>query len=182
VASPRTIGEEPGDWILAIDCDEVFHGQARLPVLLDQAAYDVLAVTLFNMWERDPGAGRRALAPFVPLSALSVLSRRRVRRSEAGVWLSPKLRPSRDRGGEVAFRHRPCSSNTFGYASMGDKLSKHRRYMEIDGAGIIRSRKLRSILDPNPTLADWNGATFDSNRYENATASDSALPRTSLTP
>jgi glycosyltransferase involved in cell wall biosynthesis len=150
-----------GDWVLAIDCDEVFHGQARLPALLDRADLDVLAVTLFNMWNETQV---RVDGHWHPSFLYRLF-----RFYPGGEFADQKLAC----GSAPSYVHQAIDAGRslsdtglviqhFGYASPGDKLSKYRRYIELDGGRYHPLAQLRSILDPTPTLVDWNGATLDS--------------------
>lgn len=148
---------EPGDWILAIDTDEMFYYPSRgyLDKMLEQNRYDVLGVTFYHMWNETQFRMDKAWRPNV--------SSRLFRYKEGGVFKKSRLAC----GSEPTFvveaiqRRKFCSRTSLamkhlGYMRDEDKQAKHERYMRLDKGEFHNLTHIESIIDPEPTLVEWN--------------------------
>lgn len=145
---------KPGDWILAIDCDEILYGTEQLKGGLEQTAYDVLGITFYHMWNDTQYRTDKLWAP--------VTSSRLFRFFEGGEFRNRKLACGSEPTyvQELIRRGRflpntPLRMKHLGYVRDEDKIAKYQRYMELDGGAYHNRAHLESILDPNPTLVDW---------------------------
>lgn len=145
---------EPGDWILAIDADEMFYPTQKLPLLLEQQAYDVLGITFYHMWNETQYRADKAWKP--PISS------RLFRFFPGGNFMDRRLAC----GAEPTYvidlirRGRFIPNTGFamkhlGYARDEDKIAKHKRYMELDKGEFHSITHLNSIRDDRPQLLDW---------------------------
>jgi glycosyltransferase involved in cell wall biosynthesis len=145
---------KPGDWILAIDCDEIFYGAHKLREGMQQANYDVLGVTFYHMWNETQYRTDKLWAP--------VTSSRLFRFFEGGEFRNRKLACGSEptyvqeliRRGKF-LPNTPFRMKHLGYIRDEDKIAKYQRYMELDGGAYHNRAHLESILDPSPTLVDW---------------------------
>lgn len=145
-----------GDWIIAIDCDEMLHHVSDLDIksVLSKSEYDVVNVRFYHMWSEthyrvdklwtpnnssrifryQPNAGflNKALACGSEPTYVSELIRRR------NYWLNSGL----------IMKH-------LGYTHDTDKQSKYERYSTIDRGEYHNLDHINSIIDPNPVLIQW---------------------------
>lgn len=143
----------PGDWILAIDADERFFGP-HVREAMEQKRYDVLGITFYHMWNPDEYRIDKAWKPN--------LSSRLFRFYENGEFLQRKLAcGSEPTYVQELIRQGKFNTNSglrmqhLGYIRDEDKISKHKRYMELDGGDFHARAHIESILDPRPTLRKW---------------------------
>lgn len=144
-----------GDWILAIDADEMFYDtQSCLNALLDQSQFDVLGVTFCHMWNQTHYRVDKAWRPNV--------GSRLFRYHKGGEFANRKLAC----GSEPTYvqdmiARRRVLWNTglvmkhLGYQRDEDKDSKYQRYVNLDGGDFHSRAHIESIVDPFPTLAEW---------------------------
>lgn len=145
---------EPGDWILAIDCDEMLYGVEYLPKLFDQSSYDVLGIEFFHMWNDTHYRVDKAWKP--------TMSSRLFRFYQGGEFLNRKLACGSEPGyvqelirqGKALWKT-GLRMQHLGYVRDEDKLAKHKRYMELDAGDFHSRAHLESILDTSPTLVPW---------------------------
>lgn len=143
----------PGDWILAIDCDERFYGP-HVRGLMDQSRYDVLGVRFYHMWNDTHYRVDKAWKPDI--------SPRLFRFYENGEFAQRKMAcGSSPTYVQELIRQRKFNVDTnlkmqhLGYIRDEDKIAKHQRYMELDGGAFHARSHIESILDPNPILKKW---------------------------
>lgn len=149
---------KPGDWILAIDCDEKLWSTQKdfdMRVLLNQNRFDVINIKFFHMWNETQYRVDKLWAPNN--------SSRLFRFYEGGFFKDRKLACGSEptyvdsliRGG----RYLSDSSlimQHLGYVDDSDKVAKYQRYMELDGGDFHQRSHIESIIDENPVLLDWN--------------------------
>jgi glycosyltransferase involved in cell wall biosynthesis len=144
---------KPGDWILAIDADEMLYAP-NLRQWMDQNSYDVLGIEFYHMWNETQYRVDKLWAP--------VTSSRLFRYYPGGEFAQRQLAC----GSEPTYvqtliqQHRTYWQTGFrmkhlGYARDMDKVAKYQRYMELDGGVFHNRNHLESILDSHPTLIDW---------------------------
>lgn len=145
---------KPGDWILAIDCDEKFYGSESLPKYLDQKQYDVLGVTFYHMWNPTHFRTDKAWTPNVSSRLFRFLpggefAKRKMACGSEPTYVQELIRQRR------ANWSTPFRMQHLGYIRDEDKIAKHARYMELDGGSFHARKHIESILDPQPTLKRW---------------------------
>lgn len=146
---------KPGDWILALDCDEILYfKEGELKQGLEQTMFDVLGVTFYHMWNETQYRVDKLWSP--------VTSSRLFRFFEGGEFANRKLACGSEPTyvQELIRRGRflpktPYRMKHLGYVKDEDKIAKYERYMELDGGAYHNRAHLESILDQNPTLVDW---------------------------
>lgn len=148
-----------GDWILAIDCDEMLwatHPQLSMNKLMAQDRYDVLNITFCHMWSETQYRVDKLWAPHG--------SSRMFRYFLGGKFADRKLAC----GSEPSYVQELIRKGRYmqdtglvmqhlGYVRDEDKKSKYERYMTLDGGDFHAKAHIESIMDPDPTLIDWEG-------------------------
>lgn len=146
---------EPGDWILAIDADEMFYPPSDEYVRwLMKGRYTVLGVTFYHMWNETEYRVDKLWKP--------VTSSRLFRFQPGGVFKQSKLacgsEPTYVQDEIKAGRFQPnarLAMKHLGYQRDEDKIAKHDRYLHLDGGSFHNLDHIRSIVDVNPTLETW---------------------------
>jgi glycosyltransferase involved in cell wall biosynthesis len=152
-----SIHASPGDWILAIDCDEKLWCTRRdlnLAKLMNQQDYDVLNIQFYHMWDETHFRADKAWAPGN--------SSRMFRFFYGGTFKDRKLAcGSEPSYVQTLIKRRRYMADSglimqhLGYMRDDDKKIKFDRYMELDGGDFHSRAHIESILDPNPTLIPW---------------------------
>jgi glycosyltransferase involved in cell wall biosynthesis len=142
-----------GDWVLAIDADEMLYGTEALPALLRSPA-DVLGITFFHMWNETHYRVDKAWKP--------TISSRLFRYREGGAFTSRRLacgsEPDYVKRAVTSGRahmHTPLSMKHLGYMDDADKNSKYIRYSVIDRGEFHSMKHIDSIIDDDPVLVKW---------------------------
>jgi glycosyltransferase involved in cell wall biosynthesis len=143
-----------GDWILAIDCDEMLYGQAALPSLLNQSRFDVLGITFYHMWNDTQFRVDKLWAPVTSSRLFRFYTGGEFRKSKLACGSEPEYVQELMRRGRF-MPNTPLRMKHLGYVFDDDKVVKHNRYMELDGGSFHNLAHLESILDSHPTLVDW---------------------------
>lgn len=148
---------KPGDWILAIDCDEKLFcpDDAELKDVLIQSPYDVVNVRFYHMWNETQYRVDKLWKP--------ENSSRIFRYFENGVFLNRELACGSEPTyvGEMVRTHKNYWINSgikmqhLGYVKDVDKYLKHDRYSSIDGGKFHNENHINSIIDENPVLINW---------------------------
>jgi glycosyltransferase involved in cell wall biosynthesis len=144
----------PGDWILAIDADEMFYPGDSLDLMLGQDRYDVLSVRFYHMWDEKHYRFDKAWKP--------TRSSRLFRFQEGGRFRDRALAC----GSEPTyvmnliqkrrfFTHTGFRMKHLGYVKDIDKISKYDRYMTLDGGDYHSLNHIKSIVDLSPKLKEW---------------------------
>lgn len=146
----------PGDWILAIDADEMLYGTHILSMMLDQNRYDVIGIEFYHMWD--------ALHYRVDKAWKPTIGSRLFRFVEGGEFLDRKLACGSEPTyvQEMIQRGRMMWDSGLrmkhlGYVMDEDKMMKYRRYMNLDGGDFHSRSHIESIIDPQPALLLWTG-------------------------
>lgn len=148
-----------GDWIIAIDCDEMLYRKDDLTSLnikdvLNKSEFDVVNVKFYHMWNESQYRQDKLWAPNN--------SSRIFRFKENGGFLNRKLAC----GSEPSYvmdwiRQRNYWLNSglimkhLGYQKDEDKTSKYERYSTLDKGEFHNIKHIESIIDKNPTLISW---------------------------
>jgi len=145
-----------GDWIVAIDCDEMLHHTHNLSIrnVLAQSPNDVVNVRFYHMWNDSQYRVDKLWAPNN--------SSRIFRFAANGGFADKQLACGSEPTYVVDWiRQRNWWLNSgfmmqhLGYISDLDKQDKYSRYSEIDGGKFHNINHINSILDKNPVLIDW---------------------------
>ncbi len=150
---------KPGDWIIAIDCDEMLYRLDDLYSLdirsvLDSSEKDVVNVRFYHMWNKSQYRVDKLWAPnnssriFRFISDGHFADRALACGSEptyVSEWI--KRRNFWVNSGLV-MQH-------LGYLFDEDKQKKYQRYSQIDGGKYHNISHINSILDESPVLIDW---------------------------
>lgn len=148
-----------GDWIIAIDCDEMLYNKddvdnIDISQVLSKSPYDVVNVRFYHMWNETQWRTDKLWAPNN--------SSRIFRFKENGGFANRKLAC----GSEPTYVVDWIRQRNFwvdsglvmkhlGYVRDEDKISKHQRYSTLDGGEFHALNHINSIIDPNPVLIDW---------------------------
>ena len=145
-----------GDWVLAIDCDEMLYHIDDLDIrnVLNQSAFDVVNVRFYHMWNETQYRVDKLWAPTNSSRIFRYLSN--------GAFENKALAC----GSEPTYVRQFISSRNFwinsglvmkhlGYVQDEDKRSKYERYSSIDGGKFHNLNHINSIIDNNPVLIDW---------------------------
>jgi len=148
-----------GDWVIAIDCDEMLYRKDDLDSLdirevLDRSEFDVVNVKFYHMWSENKYRQDKLWAPNN--------SSRIFRFKENGGFLNRKLacgsEPSYVRdwiGQRNYWLNSGLIMKHLGYQKDEDKQSKYERYSTLDRGEFHNIKHIESITDTNPTLITW---------------------------
>lgn len=148
-----------GDWIIAIDCDEMLYDAKDINTvsvkhILDQSPYDVVNVRFYHMWNENQYRVDKLWAPNN--------SSRIFRFKNGGKFLDRKLACGSEPTYVVEdirrrnyWVHSGLVMQHLGYTKDIDKQLKHTRYMNLDKGEFHNIKHIESIVDPNPTLITW---------------------------
>ena len=145
-----------GDWIVAIDCDEMLYHTDDIDIrnVLNASPFDVVNVRFYHMWNTFQYRVDKLWAPNN--------SSRIFRYKEGGMFRNRELAC----GSEPTYvldwlkaRNFWINSNLImqhlGYMKDEDKQSKYNRYSNIDGGQFHNLNHINSIIDTDPVLIDW---------------------------
>jgi glycosyltransferase involved in cell wall biosynthesis len=145
-----------GDWILAIDCDEMLYHEQNLEIgeVLKQSPFDVVNIRFFHMWNPVQYRVDKLWAP--------TNSSRLFRYRLGGTFFDRRLAC----GSEptyvvdlIRYRNYWLESGLImkhlGYIKDEDKKAKHERYMNLDKGEFHNINHIQSIIDENPVLLNW---------------------------
>jgi glycosyltransferase involved in cell wall biosynthesis len=147
---------QPGDWVVAIDCDEMLHHVNDIEIrdVLDKSEFDVVNVRFYHMWNEHQYRVDKLWAPNNSSRIFRFKSMGGFQNKALACGSEPtyvtKLIQTRnywvDSG--LVMKH-------LGYVDDEDKKSKYERYSQIDGGKFHNLNHINSILDPNPVLIEW---------------------------
>ena len=149
----------PGDWIIAIDCDEMLYSlddlnSPNIRTVLSSSEKDVVNVRFYHMWNETAYRVDKLWAPnnssriFRFISGGQFVDRALACGSEptyVSEWI--KRRNFWVNSGLV-MQH-------LGYIFDQDKQKKYERYSQIDGGKYHNLSHINSILDESPVLINW---------------------------
>jgi len=147
---------KPGDWVIAIDCDEkLFHvDDLNIDKVLSKSEYDVVNVRFYHMWNESQYRVDKLWAPNN--------SSRIFRFKEDGAFLNRALAC----GSEPTYVQQWIKNRNYwvhsglvmqhlGYINDDDKQSKFERYSKLDGGKFHNINHINSIVDSDPVLINW---------------------------
>lgn len=148
-----------GDWIIAIDCDEMLYDSSDITKtdirqILNSSEKDVVNVRFYHMWN---GTQYRVDKLWAPNNSS------RIFRFMSGAMFRDRALAC---GSEPTYvldlinqRNYFVNSNLImqhlGYIKDEDKQSKYERYSTLDGGEFHALNHINSITDPNPVLINW---------------------------
>lgn len=148
-----------GDWVIAIDCDEMLYDINNIDSLdiksvLNKSAKDVVNVRFYHMWNETHYRVDKLWAP--------TNSSRIFRFKLDGEFLNRKLAC----GSEPTYVMEDIKRGNYwhdsglimqhlGYTYDDDKQNKYMRYMNLDKGEFHNIQHIQSIIDPNPVLIKW---------------------------
>lgn len=145
-----------GDWIIAIDCDEMLYHIEDTPIkeVLDSSPFDVVNVRFYHMWNETQ---YRVDKLWTPNNSTRIF-----RFIENGGFVNRKLACGSEPTYVVDFlRARNFWANSglimqhLGYVKDEDKKAKFERYSNLDGGEFHQLAHINSIVDENPVLINW---------------------------
>lgn len=145
-----------GDWILAIDCDEMLYhvSDAELKDVTKVSPYDVVNIKFYHMWNETQYRVDKAWTP--------TNSSRLFRYKEDGGFLNRKLACGSEPSYVIDWvRQRNYWADSglvmkhLGYVKDEDKKIKFDRYSTLDGGAFHNLNHINSIVDESPVLIDW---------------------------
>jgi len=146
----------PGDWILAIDADEIVYSTKK-PImdLIRTNKYDVLALEFINMWDPTHYRVDKQWKPSLCTKLFRYMKGGQIKDRQLACGSEPTYveksirmnRWMRDSG--LKIQH-------LGYMRDEDKKAKYDRYMEIDGGRFHSGAHLKSIMDKKVELVKWD--------------------------
>lgn len=148
-----------GDWIIAIDCDEMLYVSENIQDInisrvLAKSPFDVVNVRFYHMWSPTQYRVDKLWAP--------TNSSRIFRFKEDGYFLDRKLACGSEPTYVVEdirrrnyWLHSGLVMQHLGYMHDVDKQTKYNRYMNLDKGEFHNIEHIKSIIDQNPTLIKW---------------------------
>jgi glycosyltransferase involved in cell wall biosynthesis len=146
-----------GDWIIAIDCDELLFHLENQPIsqVLNSAPNDVVNVRFYHMWNASQFRVDKLWTPnnssrifrYIPNGGFA--NRKLACGSEPTYILDWIRSGNYWQDSNLVMQH-------LGYAKDEDKSAKWQRYSEIDRGEFHNLNHINSIMDENPVLINWN--------------------------
>jgi glycosyltransferase involved in cell wall biosynthesis len=148
-----------GDWIVAIDCDEMLYRKDDLDNLnikeiLSKSEFDVVNVKFYHMWNKNQYRQDKLWAP--------TNSSRIFRFRENGGFINKRLACGSEPSYVIDWirqkNYWPGSGlimKHMGYEKDEDKTAKYERYCTLDKGEFHNIKHIESIMDENPTLISW---------------------------
>jgi glycosyltransferase involved in cell wall biosynthesis len=148
-----------GDWIIAIDCDEMLYDSSDITKtdirqILNSSEKDVVNVRFYHMWNDTQYRVDKLWAPnnssriFRFMSGAMFRDRALACGSEPTYVLDLINQRNYFVNSNLIMQH-------LGYIKDEDKQSKYERYSTIDGGEFHALNHINSIVDPNPVLINW---------------------------
>lgn len=148
-----------GDWIIAIDCDEMLYDSSDITKtdirqILNSSEKDVVNVRFYHMWNDTQYRVDKLWAPnnssriFRFMSGAMFRDRALACGSEPTYVLDLINQRNYFVNSNLIMQH-------LGYIKDEDKQSKYQRYSTIDGGEFHALNHINSIVDPNPVLINW---------------------------
>lgn len=147
----------PGDWILAIDCDEKLW--ATVPNLslnkLINLSYDVLNIQFIHKWNATQYRVDKAWAPHPSSRLFRYYLGGKFKDSKLACGSEPTYVQTLIARGNYLLETGLVMEH-LGYQRDEDKKAKYERYMNLDGGDFHAKAHIESIMDPDPELVDWS--------------------------
>lgn len=149
----------PGDWVIAIDCDEMLFdinniNSLDIKSVLSKSEFDVVNVRFYHMWSE---THYRVDKLWTPNNSSRIF-----RYKENAGFLNKALACGSEPtyvsqwiGNKNYWLHSGLIMKHLGYTYDEDKKSKYERYSNLDGGKFHQIDHINSIIDPNPVLIQW---------------------------
>ena len=148
---------KPGDWILAIDCDEKLwcdsRGQA-MSRLMSQTQYDVISIVFYHMWNRTQYRVDKAWRPSGSFRLFRYYLGGKFKDKALACGSEPTYVETLVRRGKI-MKQSGLVMQHLGYMDDEAKKAKYDRYMQLDHGNYHSLAHIESILDPDPVLELW---------------------------
>jgi glycosyltransferase involved in cell wall biosynthesis len=145
-----------GDWILAIDADEIIWSTKRsIHHILTVAQYDVIGLEFINMWNDTQYRVDKFWAPMTCTKLFRFKEDGKIQDKKLACGSEPTYVADEIRKGRW-HQNVGLKIQHWGYARDEDKITKYNRYMEIDGGKYHSGAHLASIMDKEPKLVTWD--------------------------
>jgi len=147
---------EDGDWVIAIDCDELLYHVDDLNIrnVLNQSPNDVVNVRFYHMWNETQYRVDKLWAPTNSSRIFRYIRNAKFLNRELACGSEPTYVR-----GWISNRNYWINSGLvmkhLGYVKDEDKQSKYARYSSIDGGKFHNLDHINSIVDSNPVLINW---------------------------
>jgi glycosyltransferase involved in cell wall biosynthesis len=148
-----------GDWIIAIDCDEMLYDSSDITKtdirqILNSSEKDVVNVRFYHMWNNTQYRVDKLWAPNNSSRIFRFMSGAMFRDRALACGSEPTYVTDL-----INQRNYFVNSNLImqhlGYIKDEDKQSKYERYSTLDGGEFHALNHINSITDPNPVLINW---------------------------
>jgi len=148
-----------GDWIIAIDCDEMLYdssdiSKTEIKQILNSSEKDVVNVRFYHMWNDNQYRVDKLWAPNNSSRIFRFMSGAMFRDRTLACGSEPTYVTDL-----INQRNYFVNSNLImqhlGYIKDEDKQSKYERYSTLDGGEFHALNHINSIVDPNPVLINW---------------------------
>jgi glycosyltransferase involved in cell wall biosynthesis len=148
-----------GDWIIAIDCDEMLYDSSDITKtdirqILNSSEKDVVNVRFYHMWNNTQYRVDKLWAPNNSSRIFRFMSGAMFRDRALACGSEPTYVTDL-----INQRNYFVNSNLImqhlGYIKDEDKQSKYERYSTLDGGEFHALNHINSIVDPNPVLINW---------------------------
>jgi len=148
-----------GDWIIAIDCDEMLYdssdiSKTEIKQILNSSEKDVVNVRFYHMWNDNQYRVDKLWAPNNSSRIFRFMSGAMFRDRALACGSEPTYVTDL-----INQRNYFVNSNLImqhlGYIKDEDKQSKYERYSTLDGGEFHALNHINSIVDPNPVLINW---------------------------
>lgn len=145
-----------GDWILAIDADEIVWPTV-LPIkeLIKTVKYDVFGLEFVNMWSETHYRVDKFWAPITCTKLYRYMKGGKIKDRLLACGSEPTYVEESMRMGRW-MKHSGLVLQHLGYVRDKDKKAKYSRYQEIDGGRYHSGEHLQSILDQHVQLREWD--------------------------
>lgn len=148
-----------GDWIIAIDCDEMLYNslditKIDIKQILNSSEKDVVNVRFYHMWNETQYRVDKLWAPndstriFRFVSGGSFKNKVLACGSEPTYVLDWYNQRNYWKESHLVMQH-------LGYIKDDDKIAKYERYSNLDGGNFHNLNHINSIMDQSPVLINW---------------------------
>ena len=148
-----------GDWIIAIDCDEMLYsstdiGAIDVRSILNSSEKDVVNVRFYHMWNKEQYRVDKLWAPNNSTRIFRYMSNGTFRDRALACGAEPTY--VLDWYGQRNYwPNSTLVMQHLGYLHDADKKAKFERYSNLDGGKYHNLDHINSIVDENPVLINW---------------------------
>lgn len=145
-----------GDWILAIDCDEMLYHVDNLDIknVLSKSEFDVVNVRFYHMWNETQYRVDKLWAPNNSSRIFRFKDHAGFNNKALACGSEPTYVPQLIRSKNY-WVNSGLIMQHLGYIKDEDKQSKYERYSTLDGGQFHNINHINSIIDSDPVLIQW---------------------------